>query len=703
MRFAEVLRFEVEYRLRRPSTWIYAGLLLGLSFLMPHIVDGSDSGLNAPEMVAIISSIVGLVGMLVTAALFGDAATRDIQTRMHPLVFSTPLRKSEYLGGRFLGALAVNAVLLLGIPLGQLIAANMPYVEPRLVGPFRAGAYVQPFLLILLPNLLLTAAILFTLAVLTRQVLPAFLGGIGIFIAYLYMGEAREQIANSTVAGLADPLGMSLMEDLTRYWTPAERNAQMIGFPAMLVWNRVLWMAVAVALLVLLHRRFRFAHPARTARRRKGARPETEAAPERTRPVAVPHVPREFGGRARIAQTLAVARRALEEIAVNRAFLVMLAGAALFTLAFGWNVGAEVFGTASWPVTHLIAVTVLAQALSPVAAILIAVFAGELVWREREVGAAAITDAAPVPDWVSLLGRFLALVGMLVALQAVLMAAGMTLQALQGYYRFEPGLYLRILFGIKMADYVLLAVVAMAVHVVVNQKYVGHLVVILFYLFTAFSPRMGIRHHLLVYGTTPGWVYSDMNGFGPFVAPFVWFKLYWAAWALLLAVVARLFWVRGRDRESRPALAFARARLTRPLVRAAGVAVALIVTLGGFIFYNTNVLNEYRTPFDTADQRAEYERRYKRFQDAPQPRITRAELRVDLHPARSAADLRGTYHLVNHTGRAIDSVHVLVNPEVRARDLSFDRAARRVLADERLQYHVYALERALQPGDSLRL
>ena len=26
-----------------------------------------------------------------------------------------------------------------------------------------------------------------------------------------------------------------------------------------------------------------------------------------------------------------------------------------------------------------------------------------------------------------------------------------------------------------------------------------------------------------------------MNGFGPFVGPFVWFKLYWAAWALLLA------------------------------------------------------------------------------------------------------------------------------------------------------------------------
>ena len=47
-----------------------------------------------------------------------------------------------------------------------------------------------------------------------------------------------------------------------------------------------------------------------------------------------------------------------------------------------------------------------------------------------------------------------------------------------------------------------------------------------------------VRDNLLLYGRDPGWLYSDMNGFGPFAAPFVWFKLYWAAWALLLAVAA---------------------------------------------------------------------------------------------------------------------------------------------------------------------
>jgi hypothetical protein len=35
----------------------------------------------------------------------GNAATRDRQTRMHPLIYTTPVHKFTYLGARFLAAL----------------------------------------------------------------------------------------------------------------------------------------------------------------------------------------------------------------------------------------------------------------------------------------------------------------------------------------------------------------------------------------------------------------------------------------------------------------------------------------------------------------------------------------------------------------------------------------------------------------------
>jgi hypothetical protein len=250
---------------------------------------------------------------------------------------------------------------------------------------------------------------------------------------------------------------------------------------------------------------------------------------------------------------------------------------------------------------------------------------------------------------------------------------------------------------------VLLAALAMTVHVLVNQKYLGHIVVLMAFVFTMAAGEVGLHHHLLVYDTDPGWTYSDMNGFGPFIGPFVWFKLYWAGWALLLAVVANLFWVRGREPGLRRRWRVARARFIGPTARVAVVAITLILALGGFIFYNTNILNPYSTPDDVASPQAEYERLYKRFEDSPQPVIVDAELRVEIYPEKPAVDLRGTYRLVNRTGTAIDSVQVYTDPNVEARSISFDRPARPVLTDAEAGYRIYALEQTLEPGDSLQL
>src|SRR5262249_40544796 len=99
-------------------------------------------------------------------------------------------------------------------------------------------------------------------------------------------------------------------------------------------------------------------------------------------------------------------------------------------------------------------------------------FAGELVWREREAGVSEIADATPVPEWVSLLGKFLGL-GLLVgAFLLTLTAAGMVAQVMLGYQNFEIGLYLRILLGLQLPEYLLFAVLAFVAHVLVNQKYV---------------------------------------------------------------------------------------------------------------------------------------------------------------------------------------------------------------------------------------
>jgi ABC-2 type transport system permease protein len=715
VRLREVFRYELEHRLRSPSTWFYAlFLFLVMLWGLAATADGSSAvHANAPQKLA--EGLVlfgGTFGLLVSAAIFGDAAIRDVAAGMEPLLFTTRLRKAEFLGGRFLAALAVNAIVVVAIPLGNAVGASVLPFEPEAFGPFRLAAYLQPFLFFLLPNLVLVGAILFAIGVLARQAIPVYLGAIGIFIGYIVAANYWHLIDNPALSALADPLGINALMRMYRYWTPAEQESRLIGFPAMLVWNRVLWLATGAAVLLLLHRVFRFAHATAHAsggsRRRKGEDATVDApwvrpVADRHRPVAVHRVAGVFGLRTRLLQTLSVARRALGDVMAGRAFPVLLLGAVGFTLMVGWNVTQTVFETSTWPVTSLVAGTVLSERIGPIPWVIIILYAGELVWKERESGAAEIADAVPVPDGVALLGRFLALVAMIVVLQLAFMAGGVLLQTLQGYYRFELGLYARILFGLNFAHLVLVAALAMTIHTLVNHKYVGHIIALSAVVFTQVAAAIGLRHHLLVYNTDPGWQYSDMNGFGPFVAPYLWFKLYWAAWALLLLTVATLFWTRGREPGLRRRFATARARFTGPVARTAAVAVVLILGVGGFVFYNTNVLHAYRTRDAMGLPQAEYEKRYGRFEGVPQPTITDATLRVELYPDRSAVDLRGTYRLVNRTSAAIDSVHVYADARLEGRSFSFDRAARPVLADTQAGYRIYALDRALAPGDSLQL
>jgi hypothetical protein len=54
----------------------------------------------------------------------------------------------------------------------------------------------------------------------------------------------------NTVA-LVDPFGIGAYDQATRYWTAIERNTQIPDFAGYILWNRVLWIGVAFALLGL--------------------------------------------------------------------------------------------------------------------------------------------------------------------------------------------------------------------------------------------------------------------------------------------------------------------------------------------------------------------------------------------------------------------------------------------------------------------
>jgi ABC-type transport system involved in multi-copper enzyme maturation permease subunit len=718
MTLREIFRFELACQSRRVSTWLYFVVLLAVTLIVSGEpaqeyarMDGSFS--NGPFLLAVVTLFGSTIGLLIVAAVAGEAAARDVQTRMDSLLYTTPVDKRTYLAGRFLAALTLCTWLLSAVPIGLLLASFLGSRELDLVGPFRPGAHLGAYVFLLLPNAFVATAIAFSLAALSRRGVMSYLGGVLLLgacaLSWGFIGRTSNQWALAT---LLDPLGATHLDELAMRSTPAERSTRLISLQGVFLWNRVLWIGIAIGALAFTQVRFRMAHHTADARlrrprpghtRRQAADDETGGAGTRT-PVTVPSVRPAFGFTTRAHQLLAVASESFQAIVRGWGGVVLAVTAAFFVYS-GIpiaHMGVPLVATTERIIAFLAApLTRLEEINAVVVPLLIVFYAGQLIWREREARLSEIGDAAPVPEWVFLLGRFAGLSLMLVVLQALMAIGGMLTQLRLGYDDLQIGLYARALFGLQLADCLLFALLALVVHTVVNHKFLGHLAGVLAYLFIVFASALGVQHNLLIYGSDPGWTYSDMRGFDPFIAPWLWFKLYWTGWAALLAVAGTLFWVRGKEPGVR--LALARRRVTP---RAAGVVsatLALVLMSGGFIFYNTNVLNAYRSASEAGAARAEYERRYGRYKGIPQPQLEATTLRVEIYPRRGEVDIHGTFLLVNRRAHAIGAIHLATSSAVTTTAISFDRPAKTVLDDHRLGHRIYALDAPLQPGASLRL
>ena len=356
------------------------------------------------------------------------------------------------------------------------------------------------------------------------------------------------------------------------------------------------------------------------------------------------------------------------------------------------------YGTNTYPLTYKV-LDVVAGLFNVFVLIVTAIYTGELVWRERDARMDDIGDSMPAPTWLAFLAKFISVLVLQLVLLAVVMACSIGVQLAHGFTRIDLGQYLFQLFVLQFSGDVLIAVLAFAVHTVVNNKYLGHFIVGLLFLVVSRLPAFGFEDRLYLYGSTPQLIYSDMNGWGHFLPAVLWFRLYWLAFAAILLVGSYALWVRGREDGWRGRLRTAAARMRAAPVRAiAGLAGLAFAATGAWIFYNTHVLNPYVGRHDAQGHQAEYEKRFKSLAGAPQPRITAVDVRVDLFPEQNRARIAGTFALVNKSGVAIRDVYVVYPARAKVHAMTFGVASH--LADEEpdLHWHHYVLDAALVPA-----
>lgn len=698
-----IARFEAGQRLRLLSTWIYFGMFLALAMLWmaaaggvfrdAMVTFGGRLLINAPRQIALTASFLGCFGVVVVAAVMGRSVQQDFEYEMQHFFFSAPIRKHHYVLGRFLGAFATLAVILSSIVLGAWLGTLIPGIEPDRLGPTPIATWVLPYFFTLLPNTFIFGALFFVLAALSRRMLPVYVASIVMMVGYIVAPSLARDLDYKTLAALIDPFGTTALIRLTEYWPIAERNTRIVTLEGVYLINRLLWIGFGLVVLLLGYGRFQTVGNV-DPRKRQGAAPVAEA------PAPLSHAAvdtREAPDFQRRSLTILLARSSwynLREACRNVYFLALAVAGALVLAASSIDLG-SIYGTKTQPVTYMV-LDMIRGVFELYMLVVTTLFAGEMVWREREARMAQMLDAMPAPTWLPLAGKFLALVGLQAVLLFMAMVVGMLVQLFKGYFGLEPGLYLRVLFTVLLPQYALLAAAAIAMQVIVNNRYLAYFILIAIYLVAGTARGYGYDHPLLTYGYWPQTTYSAMNGFGHELLRERLFQLYWSGLALMLLVAARVLWARGVDDTWAERLRLARRNLSRTVLAGFGAGLLVCAGTGALIAWELH-LGDFQTSAQVERQRAEYELRYHRFAKLPQPRITDVDLQVNIQPERRALQMKGFYQLENRTGAPLTDI-VLYQQRGATLSVRFAHGARQVTADREHGFYHYRLAQPLQPG-----
>jgi ABC-2 type transport system permease protein len=718
--FWEFFTFELRFRFKSLSTYMYFLLWLVFSFLCVASESfgpvGSGNGkvlLNGPFANTLNDMYAALFGVIVIAAIFGTSILRDFQRDTYQILFTQPISKFAYLGGRWAGSFVTTVFAFSALMLGTYLGTFAPWADHTRIGPNHLWTYLQPFLSIIVVQIFFLGSAFFAVGALTRKIFIVYLQGVGLFMLYLisitvfFATRSLERFWS----GIFDPVGFILIYNVTRYWTVIERNTQFLIWSPTLVngvflYNRLLWLGVGVVSLGAVWALFPMSIEALTARSqgRRAAKAKeqdlAEALPVRSLvQTALPHIHQSFTSATTFAQYVSLSRLRMRNIFRDIPFWALVA----LIVAFGINndyFAGKVAGQDVWPVTYLMVQAVEGSALLFLL-IVAGLYAAELLWRERDTHFDGIHDALPMRESIDWLSRFTAVVVVELTLITFAVLIGVVMQTIAGYYHYELLQYFKELYLVTFPLVVFYVLFSFFVQTLVSNKFVGYAILIGTFVLVQVLSTFGWENTLYLIGQTPAYTYSDMNGYGHFVPALFWSITYWVAIGAVMGVISIAFARRGAEDSLRARTRLALQRAPR-LVPAALLFVVIAAGSGGWYYYNAHVLNEYLDSKARRDIQANYETKFKQYEGLLQPKVTAIDATINIYPDRRSFDGNVRMTLQNKTTQPIPQVHITDQMQ-SVTNVQFDRPFHLVSSAPRNIYSIYALDQPLAPGETLTL
>ena len=703
----KLLQFELKFHSKQISFIVLSILFTAYGFLA--INQGFkylefSSKYNDAFNLNFLSGIVSIVSTFATVFLCINAVLRDKLFNFEGLIFSTGIKKINFFLSRFLGVfliiLLLNTVAMLGVFIGTFINN----LDPETLHQFNFTHYFWPWLLLILPNVFVTTAIIFSITLLSKKSIVTYITAL-VFIALnwicgfyinspLFGGSSLASKEILDIASLIDPVGLAAFFEQTQFLTPHERNETVLSLSNNFLWNRIIWLSFSIVLLLITYKKYSFRTIQKKVKKqilsKENIKSNTTYKPTK---ISINSF------KSMLINLKSVVKLDAQIILSGIPFkLIMVLWCIILSLVFNYSIASkEIYGS-RYPTTDLF----IGQAIEvlPILGLFLIVFySSELIWKSRQHRFSGIIEATPSRNSMFYVSKIVSITIIPIVLILLTIGVSIIFQVTNNFYDFQLQQYFSLFYfaGIQIFLY---AVFALFIQTLVANKYLGMIIsAIILILFSTSRSVFGLEHPLFFFNKLPSMArsYSDFVGYGQYVSKFSTLALYWLTFSGILIVLSNKFWKRGTSVGFKKIIKTVFSKKEKLQLLS---LVLIFVTIGSYAYYNLNVVNEFVTSNERLDFNEQYERKYKQYDHLTVPQLVSLKTNIDIYPDSEKYIVQSNTIIANKTKKPMKSIFVTAPQPLKSINIE---GSKQVFHDTDLGTYLFELNSPLLPEESLKM
>ncbi|CEJ69715.1 Peptidase family M1 [Chryseobacterium oranimense G311] len=661
---------------------VSTGLFCGNQF---NLTVGDGIYLNSPYTIGFMTGMLSLSVLFMAVIYAVQFLFKDSDSKFDLILFSFPFSEWTYLSGKFfvyfLQTFFSFCFLMTGFLIGQVLRTGS-----EMQTYFNIGYYLYPVLIFGLINCFFVCSFLFFVSFTVKKKLMVVVGGLLLYVLYMVVlvfsnspfmaGSLPQSIEIQQISSILDPFGLSSYFFEARTFSVHQKNTLIVPFSGYLLLNRVIYLLISTVFLLLTYRLFSFSDHSK--QKVKKALPESEIT---TKPTFSYISQTDFGWKGTLSSILSFAK--MDLLYLFRGIIIP-AASILLLFFIGMEMYAEIEKGIRLPQKYAgsgLMATTISENFPLFGFLLSAYFINDLYWRSYSSGFSLIENTTFFSK-SKLMGHFMSISTLLFFFTGILITEGILFQASYHYLHIDWNAYLGV-FLFNTFPLILFSGFILLINACIRNKFIA-LGVSILAVFVLTGPASGkiLPYPLFrIFSDFKG-IYSDFNGYGPYVAAFAERLLFGAGVIAFLWMINRIFRIK---------------KLSGIIVITSVLLFSSGIFAGTFFMKGYVPKNEEKTVIEAI----RYEKEFKKYENLPQPEISDVTTEIKLYPSENSYEIIGKYTLTNFTDQPVNKILIHFNPDLKLKSAVFQSGSESLRINQNISE--VELSQPLKPNGTAHL